>query len=59
MGMSGGGVSLSKRTKEQLYELAKRYKIVGRSKMNKGELIEAIRSHHDMIGKLMSKRGRR
>ncbi len=33
------------RTKEQLYNEAKRLGIDGRSKMNKGELIDALRNH--------------
>jgi hypothetical protein len=37
------GHALEHRNREQLYELAKREKIPGRSKMGKWELIEAIR----------------
>ena len=33
------------RTKEQLYAEARRLGIDGRSKMNKGELIDALRNH--------------
>ena len=37
------GHALERRNREQLYELAKREKIPGRSKMGKWELIDAIR----------------
>ena len=37
------GHSLEDRTREQLYELAKRRNISGRSKMGKWELIQALR----------------
>jgi hypothetical protein len=37
------GHSLADRTRQQIYEVAKRKKIAGRSKMGKWELIEAIR----------------
>ena len=37
------GHTLEDRTREQLYELAKRENIRGRSKMGKWELIQAIR----------------
>ncbi len=35
--------SLDDRTKDELYNRAKKLNIKGRSKMNKGELVEAIR----------------
>lgn len=54
--MSGGGVSLAKRTKTELYELAKKYKIRGRSTMKKAELVSAIRAKHAEIGQLLSRR---
>jgi hypothetical protein len=38
------GRSLEDRTREQLYELAKKRNIRGRSKMGKWELIRALRS---------------
>jgi hypothetical protein len=37
------GSALEDRNREQLYELAKRKNIPGRSKMGKGELIQALR----------------
>ena len=37
------GSALEDRNREQLYELAKRKDIPGRSKMGKGELIRALR----------------
>ena len=37
------GHALEDRSREQLYELAKKHDIPGRSKMGKWELIEAIR----------------
>jgi Rho termination factor, N-terminal domain len=37
------GHALEDRTREQLYELAQKYDISGRSKMGKWELIDAIR----------------
>jgi hypothetical protein len=39
------GHPLEDRNRQQLYELAKRENIRGRSKMGKWELIEAIRAH--------------
>jgi hypothetical protein len=38
------GAALEDRNREQLYEIAKKQRIPGRSKMGKWELIEAIRS---------------
>jgi Rho termination factor, N-terminal domain len=38
------GHSLEERNREQLYEVAKKRNIAGRSKMGKSELIAAIRS---------------
>ena len=37
------GAALEDRNREQLYELAKRKNIPGRSKMGKGELIRALK----------------
>lgn len=37
--------SYEKRTKEELYHLAQRYEIEGRSSMSKSELIQALRQH--------------
>ena len=37
-------VGLEQRTKDELYNLAKEKDIGGRSKMNKGELIDALRA---------------
>ena len=39
------GHALEDRTRPQLYELAKQRNIKGRSKMGKGDLIEALRRH--------------
>jgi hypothetical protein len=36
---------LESRTKDELYNLAKEKHISGRSKMDKGELVKALRSH--------------
>ncbi len=45
-GEKGGKASkYEERTKEELYEQAKEIGIDGRSKMNKQELIEALRNH--------------
>ncbi len=41
----GKGEKYEERTKEQLYEKAKRVGINGRSKMNKRQLIDALRNH--------------
>jgi hypothetical protein len=38
------GAALEDRNREQLYEIAKKERIPGRSKMGKWELIDAIRS---------------
>jgi len=56
--MEGGqkGKNLSKDKKTELYEKAKKYKIVGRSKMRKDELVEAIRNKQKEIGNAISKR---
>lgn len=56
--MSGGkpGTRLEKETKAALYEKAKKYKIVGRSKMSKDELVQAIRNHHKAVGSNLRKR---
>lgn len=40
-----GGTHLENRTKEELYDEAKEIGIEGRSKMDKDELIDAIRGH--------------
>ncbi|AZQ43695.1 DUF7218 family protein [Nonlabens ponticola] len=45
-GKKGGKASTyEERTKEELYEQAKKIGIDGRSKMSKSELIEALRNH--------------
>jgi len=41
----GKGEKYEERTKEQLYEKAKRVGINGRSTMNKRQLIDALRNH--------------
>ncbi|MBU2977200.1 Rho termination factor N-terminal domain-containing protein [Alteromonas sp. C1M14] len=41
----GHGKKYEKRTKHALYEKAKEIGIAGRSKMNKAELIDALRNH--------------
>jgi hypothetical protein len=38
------GAALEDRNRQQLYEIAKKQRIPGRSKMGKWELIDAIRS---------------
>lgn len=40
---SGGGTSLDAKTKDELYSRAKKLHIDGRSKMNKQQLVRAIR----------------
>lgn len=46
VGRRGGqGKDLDERTKEELYDEAKKLGIDGRSKMDKKELISAIRNH--------------
>ncbi len=45
-GRTAGGVDASK-TKEELLADARRAKITGRSKMNKGELVDALRRYND------------
>jgi hypothetical protein len=56
--MLGGkpGTRMEKETKTALYEKAKKYDIPGRSKMNKAELVAAIRSHHNKVGEKLRKR---
>jgi hypothetical protein len=45
-GRKGGrGSSYEDRSKEELYQRAKEVGIEGRSKMDKGELIKALRNH--------------
>lgn len=45
-GKKGGGAEpYEERTKKELYEQAKELEIVGRSKMNKKELIKALRTN--------------
>jgi len=60
-GGAGGakGVKMEKNTVAQLYEKAKQYGIVGRSKMNKSQLIAAIRSKQAEIGARLRLRGRK
>lgn len=41
----GKGEKYEERTKEELYEKAEEVGIEGRSKMNKDELIDALRNH--------------
>ena len=41
----GGSQKYEERTKKELYEQAKKVGIEGRSKMDKQELIEALRNH--------------
>lgn len=40
---SGGGASLEDRTKDELYEKAKKKDVDGRSSMDKDELVDAVR----------------
>lgn len=40
------GHALEDRTRQQTYEVAKKYDIPGRSRMGKWELIDAIRKTH-------------
>lgn len=56
--MQGGarGVKLEKELVDDLYKKAQKYKIVGRSKMNKAQLIAAIRKKQKEIGESISKR---
>jgi hypothetical protein len=57
--MQGGsprGTKLEKETKAALYEKAKKYKIVGRSKMDKAQLVTAIRAKQAEIGQKISRR---
>lgn len=57
--MSGGsprGVPLTESKKTELYEKAKRYNIKGRSKMNKMQLVEAIRAKQKEIGENIRRR---
>ncbi len=42
---TGGGEKYENRSKEELYEQAKKIGIEGRSDMTKDELIEALRNH--------------
>lgn len=50
------GVKLENETVVDLREKAKAYKIVGRWKMNKSELVAAIREAYDVIGKRSKKK---
>jgi hypothetical protein len=43
--LDSGGGKLEKRSKAELYDEAKAIGIEGRSKMDKGELVKAIRKH--------------
>jgi hypothetical protein len=56
--MDGGkkGKKMETDTVAVLYAKAKEYKIVGRSKMRKAELIAAIRAKQKEIGQKISKR---
>lgn len=53
--MSGGGrgVRLESETVEALYKKAQKYDIPGRSKMNKAQLVRAIREKQAEIGQRM------
>lgn len=58
MPMSGGGgggrgVRLESETVETLYKKAQKYDIPGRSKMNKAQLVKAIREKQALIGQNM------
>lgn len=62
-GMVGGSLSGGKRgkkletdTKKDLYEKAKRYDVNGRSKMNKQELVTAVRRKQQELGQKLSRR---
>ncbi len=59
-GSSGGkrGVKLETEKKTDLYEKAKKYAIKGRSKMNKSELVSAIRAKQQEIGDAIARRRR-
>ena len=50
------GVRMETQNVKDLYAKAKRYNIVGRSKMRKAELIQAIRDKQKEIGTRISKR---
>jgi|688.fasta_scaffold343188_3 hypothetical protein len=50
------GVKLDMEKKTALYEKAKKYQIKGRSKMTKGELVQAIRNKQQEIGNAISRR---
>jgi hypothetical protein len=57
--LSGGGMKrLECLTKKELYDRAKEYKVEGRSKMNKEQLITAIRQAHKRVGENIRKRSR-
>ena len=50
------GVKMETQNVKDLYEKAKRYKIVGRSTMRKADLIQAIRNKQSEIGDRISRR---
>lgn len=57
--MQGGspkGVKLEKEKVDDLYAKARKYNIRGRSKMNKAELVAAIRKAQKELGEKLSKR---
>lgn len=56
--MEGGATPLPKLTKMELYEKAKKAQIKGRSTMNKGELVTALREHYKKIGEAIRRRRR-
>lgn len=58
-GMVAGKAKLETETKDSLYKKAQKYKIKGRSKMNKQELANAIRAKHAEIGAAIRKRGKK
>lgn len=61
MDITGGGPPLTQLTKPVLYAKAKQYGIKGRSKMNKQELVNAIRAHNSKVGEMirMRKKGKK
>lgn len=64
-GMSGGGSltggqkgkKLESDKKTDLYKKAQKYGIKGRSKMNKNQLVQAVRSAQKKVGDAIARRG--